>query len=136
MLAYFYITSQSEEVKISKTITCTITKKHQELDGVTVDEEQVFNFSNTDKLEIIDKTELYKFQTEEDYLDFINKGLYYRYMPNSEEEGGWNKDDDAHTFKIITKDRISTSYTKPVNYEEVLTYYKNEGYECNENIEK
>lgn len=134
MFAYIYFIILNQEESIAKTITCTKSYNHNELKSVIVDEEQVFNFNNTDTLESVDINNLYKFQTEDSYLDFINRGLYYRYMPDENTEGGWSQDDEAHTFKIITKDRVDTAYNKPTNYEEVLSYYKNEGYTCQENM--
>ena len=38
-------------------------------------------------------------------------------------------------MKIIINDTVSTSYTKPTMYEEVLSYYKSERYNCIEKIE-
>lgn len=135
-LASLYLTTKNQEETIAKTITCTTTYDHDQLEYVIVDEEQVFNFNNNDTLSSVDISKLFKFQTEESYLDFINKGLFYRYMPEENTEGGWNQDDEAHTFQIITKERVDTAYNKPTSYEDVLPYYKNQGYECTENIEK
>lgn len=132
---YLYFSKMTKEEKVAKSIVCTKDYKHDEL-AASVTEEQTFNFNNSDSLESIDISKLYTFNTEDDYLDFINKGLYYKYMPESDTEGGWDKDDTAYTFKVITKERVDTSYNKPTNYEEVLSYYKTENYSCEEFIEK
>ena len=132
---YLYFSKMTKEEKVAKSIVCTKDYKHDEL-AASVTEEQTFNFNNSDSLESIDISKLYTFNTEDDYLDFINKGLYYKYMPESDTEVGWDKDDTAYTFKVITKERVDTSYNKPTNYEEVLSYYKTENYSCEEFIEK
>lgn len=133
---YYFVVIASQET-VYKRIICTKSYQHEEISDVNVDEEDTFNFNNKDSLESVDIVSIYNFLTEDSYLDFINKGLYYKYMPDSDDaEGGWDKDDDAYTFKIITKDRVDTAYNKPTGYEEVLAYYKSEGYSCQENIEK
>ena len=130
---YIYISPKNSDTT-DKRITCTKQYKHNTLPA-TVDEEQKFNFNSNDTLESVDISEIYTFNSEEEYLDFINTGTYYKYMPESNTEGGWNKEDDKYIFKIYKKERISTGYTKPTEYEEVLSYYKLENYSCNENIE-
>ena len=115
-----------------KNITCTKNYKHNELTA-TVEESNKYNFNNKDELESIDTTIIYQFN-EADYQNFILKGTYYKYMPSSDAEGGWDKNDTEYTFKVITKERIDTSYNKPTNYEEVLAYYKAANYTCKESL--
>lgn len=131
---YLYFSTLSPKDQVSKTIVCSKMYHHDKLNA-TVEEENTYNFNYQDSLESIDTVMVYQFN-EEDYLDFINKGTYYKYMPESDTEGGFDKDDDLYRFKIITKERVDSSYNKPTNYEEVFSYYKGEGYTCNENIEK
>ena len=131
---YIYLTPKSENTS-DKNITCTKQYQHDVLPA-TINEEQKFNFNNNDILESVDISETYTFNTEEDYLDFINEGTYYKYMPATETEGGWNKDDEKHIFTIYKKERITTGYKKPTEYEEVLSYYKLENYSCSENIDE
>lgn len=135
-LAFLYYTNLNKEEPISKIIVCTKTYEHEDLEYITVDEEQTFNFNNSDNLTSVNINQLFKFATEESYQDFINRGLFYRYMPSEDTEGGWNQDDENQTFQIITKERPNTAYTKPTNYEDVISYYENKGYNCNESIEK
>lgn len=131
---YIYLTPKSENTS-DKKITCTKQYQHDVLPA-TINEEQNFNFNSNDTLESIDVSETYTFNSEEDYLDFINEGTYYKYMPENDTEGGWNKDDEQHIFTIYKKERITTGYKKPTEYEEVLSYYKLENYSCSENIEE
>lgn len=130
-----YFTTLTPKDKISKTILCTKTSNHDTLNA-TLTEESIYQFDYHDTLSSVDTTETYQFLDEEDYQDFINKGIYYRYMPDDNTEGGWDKDDLKHTFKIIIKERIDSGYDKPINYEDVLASSKKEGYQCEENIVK
>ena len=130
--AYFFLLPKTE-LESDKIITCTKTYKHNVLKA-NIAEEQKFNFNHKDCLESVDISEIYTFTTEEEYLDFINNGTYYKYMPDSTVEGGWDKDDEKHIFKTYRKERIKPGYKKPTEYEEVLSYYKLENYSCSENV--
>lgn len=130
---YYYINflNSNDNNAIDKTITCSKTYSHEDLANVNVSEEQVFNFNTKDVLKRVDVTTVYNFTNEDDYFNFINMGLYYKYMPDDAlVDGGWDNDDVNHSFKMIAKENIGNNYDKPTNYEEVLTYYKSEDYTC------
>ena len=134
---YFYTKPKGNDNDVAKNIVCTKTYAHEELEGVSVDEEKTFNFNNSDSLLEVDAVTLYRFDSEENYLNFINKALYYKYMPDgSDTTGGWTPDDEAHTFKMIEKIEVDEGYDDSTNYEEVLAVSRKDGYTCNENIEK
>lgn len=131
-VCYFMFKDSSEE-SVERSIVCNKEYRHGEL-AATVDEVNTYNFNIKDSLESIDTVLTYQFE-EEDYQDFILRGAYYKYMPDDNVQGGWDKDDEEFIFKVITKVYVDTSYNKPTNYEEVLSYYKSEGYTCSEKIE-
>lgn len=134
---YFYSSLNSSDTKIDKNIVCTINYPHDEIASVTVFEEETFYFGNDDLLQTIKKNTRYKFSDEEEYLNFINKGLYYKYMPEtSDNNGGWSSDDDKLEFKMIEKNNITESYSGATEYEDVLAEAKSDGYTCSENVEK
>lgn len=116
----------------TKTITCTKQYAHNDLNNVKVDEEQIFAFNNNDILDNVKINTTYSFSNEEDYSDFISKGTLYAYVPSEDTSGGFKQDDEKHTFSMIEQIKIDETYNKPTEYEEVLSYYKNEGYTCNE----
>lgn len=130
---YFYVKSLLPEDNSIKNIVCKKNYQHKTLDA-TVEESSTYFFDNKENLQTIETTLIYQFTSASSYQDFINKGTYYRYMPDDNTEGGWDKNDEEHTFKIITKERIGTEYNKPTQYEEVLAYYTDEKYTCEENI--
>lgn len=133
---YLYFNTMNKEESVAKIIVCTKTYKHNELEA-NVSEEQTFNFNNQDTLESIDIVQAYKFMTEDSYLDFINKGLYYKYMPDEDDaNGGYKFYDDSYTYQMTMKEYVDIAYDKPTNYEDVLAYYKDDGYSCNEDIVK
>ena len=119
---YYYLFANIDEDTTEKSITCTKEYPHNELEA-DMKEENKYNFDNYDKLKSINTTLVYQFNSAS-YQDFILKGTYYKYMPE-DIDGGFSKDDDKYTFTTITKEVIDTSYNKPTNYEEVLSYNKN-----------
>lgn len=134
---YFYSSLNNSDTKIDKNIVCTINYPHDEIASVTVFEEETFYFGNDDLLQNLKKNTKYKFSNEEEYLNFINKGLYYKYMPEtSDDNGGWSSDDDKLEFKMIEKTSITESYSGATKYEDVLAEAKSDGYTCSENVEK
>lgn len=135
--AYIFVMPKTEDNSVFKNIVCTKSYSHEDLANVNVDEEKKFNFNNSDNLLNVDVTTVYNFNDEEVYLEFINKALYYKYMPDdSDNAGGWVNDDEAHTFKMIEKINVDETYDEPTRYEDVLSTLKKDGYTCNENIEK
>ena len=53
-------------------------------------------------------------------------------MPESAEK--YTPDNDNFTIKYETRREIDSSYREPTEYEELITYYKNRGYVCSEQI--
>lgn len=129
---YYYFSTLPSKNMVAKQIICEKEYSHNDLKA-TVFETNTYNFNNQDILEKVDTTMIYQFE-ESDYQEFIMKGTYYKYMPDSNTEGGWDKDDTSYTFKVMIKEEIDSSYNKPTAYEEVLSYYKKEGYTCKEDI--
>lgn len=129
---YYFLFGTEPKDTTEKNIVCNKSYQHDTLDA-TVEETNKYNFNINDTLDSVDSTMIYQFN-EASYQDFILRGTYYRYMPSSDTEGGWDKNDNEYTFKVITKNRIDTSYSEPTNYEEVLSHYKAKGYTCTEEI--
>lgn len=128
----FYLFGNKPKDRTEKNITCTKTYKHDTLIA-DIEETNKYNFNVNDNLESINTTLNYQFNSES-YQDFILRGTIHKYVPSSI-EGTWTKDDNNYTFKTITKEIVDTSYNKPTDYEEVLSYYKNKGFTCTEEIE-
>lgn len=131
--AYFAMNLSLKD-NTSKKIICEKKYQHNTLEA-SVNEVNTYNFNVQDTLESVDTITTYQF-TEEDYQDFILKGTFYKYLPEGNQNGGFKQDDENYTFKIMMKEEIDSSYNKPTSYEEVLSYYKAEGYTCKEEIEK
>lgn len=134
-VAYLYLTTLQNKDTTEKSIVCV---KHQKLDELdaNLEEKITYNFDRRDNLITIDTNKVYSFLSEEAYQDFIIKGTIYKYMPAAEVDGGYSQNDEELNFKVITKEKVDSSYNKPTNYEEVFTVNKQEGYACSENVEK
>lgn len=131
---FLYFTQiPTNDSEVVKKIICNKKCPHDEL-AANVEEVNTYNFNVKDMLQYVDVEKDYQFSKEE-YQDFIIRGVYYKYLPSDEKNGGYKKDDINYTFKIMYKEEINTSYSEPKTYEEVLSYYKNEGYTCREEIE-
>lgn len=135
--AYMYLAISFPNEETSKVIKCKKVYEHETLNNVEVEYEKDFNFNNLDTLKSVNIDVLYRFSDENNYLDFINKGLYYTYMPDDiKTDGETFQNNEEYTFRLKTNELVDSSYDKPTNYEEVLSYYTNEGYTCDEDIEK
>ena len=130
---YYYFSTLSSGEDITKTVTCVKTSSERSLNA-SLEEKNLYRFDTSDSLKSIESTFVYRFNTKEDYENFIYNGTMYRYMPSDEKSGGYNKNDDEHSFTVIVKETVDDSYDKPTNYEEVLSYYKRDGYTCDEEL--
>ena len=130
--AYYLFLGIDPKDTTEKYITCTKNYQHNELIA-NVEEINKYNFDFNDKLQSVDSTIIYQFN-EATYQDFIWKGTYYKYMPSSDAEGSWDKNDNEYIFKVMTKKRVDTSYSEPTDYEAVLSRYKANGYTCTESL--
>ena len=128
---YYYFKSNNKvSDDIMGVIVCKKSYSHNELPAV-VNEERTFNFDSNDSLMYINNYNNYVFNNSDDYFDFVSKGLYFKYAPN-DNDGGYNLDDDKMTYSVSYKENIGSNYSYPTDYEEVLTYYNNAGYVCEE----
>ena len=79
-------------------------------------------FDKEDKLNSINKVDIYKFENEEEYIQF---------KENNKErllgikDGGYTYDDDNLTLKVMYSDDLIID-----SYDEVYEYVENEGYSC------
>lgn len=135
---YIYFISNSTKEEVVKIIYCKKNYNHNVLNNVVVDEEKTFTFDNYDKLTKLNIVTKYKFNNEDSYLDFINKSLYYNYMPedNKDTTGSYKIDNDNQTFTTNATTKIDESYGESVEYEEILSINTNDNYKCEEKIEK
>lgn len=129
----FYLATIIGNENIIKSVQCVKENKAKEI-GAVVEETNLYSFSENDKLKNINSVIMYKFDSKSDYENFINTGKIYSYMPEFSVEHKPNVDD--LTIEYIVKLDIDSSYSKPIEYESVINYYTNSGYNCSEKIEK
>lgn len=130
---FFFFGNNSTEDNVTKSIVCRKNYSSRELEA-TVSEDNTYNFEQNDKLRYVNKSTTYKFDLEEEYLDFVNKGIFYSCIP--EDNVGYTLEDETYSFIVIEKEEVTSDYSLPTDYEEVLSYYKDKGYECTEQIEE
>ena len=128
---YFFLTTTINSNKIVKTINCTITTNDNKINAV-LEQNNTYNFTNNNKLQFVEGINLYTFNEQVDYEAFINNGTVFDYMPESAEK--YTPNNDNFTIKYETRREIDSSYQEPTEYEELITYYKNRGYVCSEQI--
>lgn len=129
---YFYFNFSFKNSKVVKTFTCTKTYQNDNLKA-KVEEENTYHFGSNERLEFYEEKKLYQFLTVEDYQDFINKGLIYKYIPD-DADSSFKQSETHHTFETYTKKEIDVSYNKKTSYEEALQEIKEEGYTCEEKV--
>lgn len=105
--------------------TCTKTYNHKEL-ASDIKEDRVIVF-NKDKVISMSIDTDYIFFDKEYYNDFKNKGIFYKYM---NETDTYKFDDTHYTYRVFSKVDVNTDYFLPSKEEELITYFKNDGYDC------
>jgi len=125
---YFYLTTSMSN-NVSKQIVCTKVSTIKEIKA-TLSEQNTYNFKKNNQLNSIETINTYQFDNEIDYQNFNLKGTYHKYINKSEEPPIWNN--ETYTFKVTYGEEITSSYTKPTDYEEVIKYYNTKGYSCTE----
>jgi len=128
---YFFLTATINSNKIVKTINCTITTNDNKINAI-LEQSNTYNFTNNNKLQYVEGINLYTFNEQVDYEAFINNGTVFDYMPESAKS--YTPNNDNFTIKYETRREIDSSYQEPTEYEELITYYKNRGYVCSEQI--
>ena len=137
-LYFFIFKDNTPKENIVKSFICKKEYQSNELEAKVI-EDNTYNFNQNDILQYINKSTTYKFYKEEEYYDFINKGIFYSYIPeeyinkNPEDNSlGYRIDNDTYSLIIIEKEDTTKDYFLPTEYEEVLSHYKEKGYSCTE----
>lgn len=66
------------------------------------------------------------------YNEFKNKNYFYKYI----EEGDTYKfDDSIYTYRVFRSIDVANDFFLPNSEEDLIVYYKNNGYDCNEKEE-
>lgn len=131
---YYYYTTLNQSDNTVKAIICKKETSNNSI-GATIATTSEYHFNNEDILENVETTQIYSFLSTDNYEDFINKGLFYKYMPN-DENGGFKEDKENNTITYVSKEFVDSNYSESTNYEEIISQNKKDGYTCEEQILK
>lgn len=131
---YYYFTTLSQNDNTVKAIVCQKETNDDSI-GATIETTSEYHFNNEDILENVETTQIYNFLSTDNYEDFINKGLFYKYMPD-DENGGFKEDKENNTITYVSKEYADSNYSESTNYEEIIFQNKRDGYACEEKILK
>lgn len=129
----FYL-SKTYNNTIVKKIICTKTYKHSKLKA-TIEETNNYNFLMNDVLKNVNSIYIYTFNTKRAYENFINTGNIHKY-PENTKINSFEQDNQNNSITYYSTKEITTSYKEPREYESLINYYINNGYNCKEEIEK
>lgn len=129
----FYLTKTYNNT-IAKKIICTKTYKHSKLKA-TIEETNTYNFLMNDILKDVNSTHVYTFNTKRAYESFINTGNIHKY-PENIKANSFDQNNENNSITYYSSTNITTSYKEPKEYETLINYYINNGYNCKEEIEK
>lgn len=107
-------------------VRCNNNYKESEIDAnvsVVVD----LTFNNSRLLKEHTKEYSLVFNDNDIYYDFKEKNLQYTYI---EEEGVGKFINDELTYKLFVTYNLNKNYNLPKGYDELFTYYQNNGYNC------
>ena len=110
----------------NKEYSCTKSYLHDELPA-SVNEEVVLVFNGKDNINSIDVKTDYVFSDAQYYKDFKDKSYFYDYF----KEGDTYKfEDTTYTYRLFSKIDTNEDYFMPIKLDDLVSYYKNNGYEC------
>lgn len=110
----------------NKEYSCTKSYLHDELPA-SVNEEVVLVFNGKDDINSIDVKTDYVFSDAQYYKDFKDKSYFYNYF----KEGDTYKfEDTTYTYRLFSKIDTNEDYFMPIKLDDLVSYYKNNGYEC------
>ncbi|MEE3342665.1 MAG: hypothetical protein VZS44_01075 [Bacilli bacterium] len=135
---FLFYTTMMEAEETYKFIYCKTSYDHEELKNVLIEEEDRYEFNNSDKLVKVRVTLRYNFVDENSYLDFKNNNRYFSYMVenNKHTTGSFDLDDENNSFVTFADTVVDEAYENSVDYEEILSLNTKDGYSCEEKIEK
>ena len=110
----------------NKEYSCTKSYLHDELPA-SVNEEVVLVFNGKDNINSIDVKTDYVFSDAQYYKDFKDKSYFYDYF----KEGDTYKfEDTTYTYRLFSKIDTDEDYFMPSKLDDLVSYYRNNGYEC------
>lgn len=128
VFGFLYLKNNPELIYGKNTyMECKINYNIDDL-GVSSKEVITLTFSNSQILKQHEKEISYVFGDNDIFYDFKEKNLQYKYL----NETGLEKfDDDTLTYTLYINYDLVNDYKLPRDYEELVNYYKNNGYSCN-----
>lgn len=110
----------------NKEYSCTKSYLHDELPA-SVNEEVVLVFNGKDNINSIDVKTDYVFSDAQYYKDFKDKSYFYDYF----KEGDTYKfEDTTYTYRLFSKIDTNEDYFMPSKLDDLISHYRNNGYEC------
>ncbi|MDY4996898.1 MAG: hypothetical protein SO108_04285 [Bacilli bacterium] len=138
---YFFVNRNNipflpmENNQTAKIFSCTKEYPSNTLDA-TIKEENTYHFSLQEELEYVEEIKQYQFKTTDAYQEFIQEGTFNQYVDSEEKNVSISHDEQKNIFQTSLKVTIDSSYNKPQNYEDALSYEKENGYTCQESLGK
>ena len=110
----------------NKTYICEKSKSDDKL-SMIVNEKISMSFSHNNDIIDIQVVYDYVFNDINYYNEFKNKSYFYKYI----DEGDTYKfDDSTYTYRVFRSIDVTNDFFLPNNEDELLLYYKNNGYNC------
>lgn len=123
--AFFFVNPEVIYGKNQKYI-CNKTYVHDKLPA-DINEEIELIFTSKDVINSIKITTECKFNDPEYYSEFSNKGYVYQYFDDAD---SYNQNDDNYTYRLFSSIDTKSDYFMPTGRDELISYYKDNGYDC------
>lgn len=106
--------------------SCIKTYNHKVLPA-NIKEERTIIFNGKGKIISTEISTDYIFTDVNYYNEFKNKSYFYKYI---NEADTYKFDDTNYTYRVFSKINVNDDYFLPNMRDELITYYKNDGYDC------
>lgn len=115
----------------NKNYICNKEYSHKELPSNVIENISI-SFDGRGNLLSLNIIDDYVFTDVNYYNEFKNKNYFYKYI----EEGDTYKfDDSIYTYRVFRSVDVTNDFFLPNSEEDLLVYYRNNGYDCNEKEE-
>lgn len=126
VLVVFFFVNPEVIMGKNRGYICSKSYLHKELPA-SVNEDLILTFNSKGKILSINITSDYVFSDIDYYREFRDKSYFYKYFNDGDT---YKFDDSNYTYRLFSKIDTEEEYFLPSDEDELISYYKDNSYEC------